>query len=806
MLSASALSFAVPSLRTSAAYAGSPSSVRFVSRTYTPFDPNEKAAYGMGAAEKFSYDPEHAYAYVATERGYISVIDYSAPVASVTSLGVSLGKGLTARDLRLCGESLYVVVGTIGKRTEPGALLAFSRVTRAAPASLAQVWEVGVGPGPDSLLPSPDCKTVAVSNQGKGQCTGGVVCQLIDPEGSVSLVDVATRSSKTVSLGNVAGSSDSALQAEGVHIPLPLNAMVYFDDFSNKKMDMVNFAEARRKYTPATMLEPEALAWAPDGSKLFAALQINSAILTVDVATATAERLTPLGLQDWGASGGTQGLDTVRDNACQLKHVPEFSTLRSPSAIEAFEIDGETYLMTASGGSDLEYGEVETAKKFKKLLVDVPGGRPEFHPNFQELTAPGGGADFSKITTAVRNFGGTSMRLSIGSTAVDYSNPQEPVWTRAVGSGSRSVSIYRASDLSLVWDSGSLLEQEGCKAFPWAHNGEQDDDYALMYGVAYSHASAGGKKDIAEKNTLSPPALDGDACHDRGDGKPGPCPLGKTVDERSWKDGPGIQQGLAVGVACGRMVAVAVTSANSLAFGFDVTDPTQPAFLFVHHLSPASKDKSPGVAFKEQTLGDIGVESVSILDKHQSPSGAAAVMFAGAHSGSLSLYELLLTNGSRCALPAPPPPTSPPTETPPPPPAPPPPRAHGNAPSPPQPPPPPPPPPQPIIARLAAPASTPAAALLRSGGPRAGASRAVPAASATDSAPPPPPPLWACASTSSSSSRRTRTSIASWAWALESEACNRSSVSMSVSPACSSSRSSSHNRAKADSAFGARDT
>mmetsp|Transcript_2668 Transcript_2668/g.8726 ORF Transcript_2668/g.8726 Transcript_2668/m.8726 type:complete len:256 (+) Transcript_2668:893-1660(+) len=164
-----------------------------------------------------------------------------------------------------------------------------------------------------------------------------------------------------------------------------------------------------------------------------------------------------LGPQDWGASGGTRGLDTVRDNACQLKHVPEFSTLRSPSAIEAFEIDGETYLMTASGGSDLEYGEVETAKKFKKLLVDVPGGRPEFHPNFQELTAPGGGADFSKITTAVRNFGGTSMRLSIGSTAVDYSNPQEPVWKRAVGSGSRSVSIYRASDLSLVWDSGEIV-------------------------------------------------------------------------------------------------------------------------------------------------------------------------------------------------------------------------------------------------------------------------------------------------------------------------------------------------------------
>mmetsp|Transcript_10573 Transcript_10573/g.33491 ORF Transcript_10573/g.33491 Transcript_10573/m.33491 type:complete len:139 (-) Transcript_10573:156-572(-) len=73
------------------------------------------------------------------------------------------------------------------------------------------------------------------------------------------------------------------------------------------------------------------------------------------------------------------------------------------------------------------------------------------------------------------------------------------------------------------------------------------------------------------------------------------------------------------------------------------------------------------------THAQVGVESVAILDKHQSPSGAAAVMFSGAHSGSLSLYELLLTNGTRCALPAPPPPPPSETKTPPPPPAPPPP-------------------------------------------------------------------------------------------------------------------------------------
>ena len=52
-----------------------------------------------------------------------------------------------------------------------------------------------------------------------------------------------THARTQVSLGHVAGSSDSALQAQGVHIPLPLKALEYFDEFSNKKKDMVNFAE-----------------------------------------------------------------------------------------------------------------------------------------------------------------------------------------------------------------------------------------------------------------------------------------------------------------------------------------------------------------------------------------------------------------------------------------------------------------------------------------------------------------------------------------------------------------------------------
>jgi hypothetical protein len=68
-----------------------------------------------------------------------------------------------------------------------------------------------------------------------------------------------------------------------------------------------------------------------------------------------------------------------------------------------------------------------------------------------------------------------SMRLTVGTESIDYSDPTAPIFKKLVAIGGRGLSIYKFTDegLEMVWDSGDEFEREGCAAFPWAHNALQ---------------------------------------------------------------------------------------------------------------------------------------------------------------------------------------------------------------------------------------------------------------------------------------------------------------------------------------------
>ena len=123
--------------------------------------------------------------------------------------------------------------------------------------------------------------------------------------------------------------------------------------------------------------------------------------------------------------------------------------------------------------------------------------------------------------------------------------------------------------------------------------------------------------------------------------------LGKTVDERSLKDGAG-PEAVVVGEACGRMLMVTATEKQGTAFVLDVTDPVHAKLLFTRHLSPASETKNPSVAYNDGTLGEVDPESITFLYAHDSPTGNAGVLFAGAWSGTLSFYEFTKADGTKC--------------------------------------------------------------------------------------------------------------------------------------------------------------
>ncbi|CAK9060932.1 unnamed protein product [Durusdinium trenchii] len=127
-------------------------------------------------------------------------------------------------------------------------------------------------------------------------------------------------------------------------------------------------------------------------------------------------------------------------------------------------------------------------------------------------------------------------------------------------------------------------------------------------------------------------------CSDGGDGRPGACPLGQTVDDRSEKDGAGTEA-IVAGQACGSLMAVTATEKSSTVFVYDISHIDSPSLLFVKHLSPASETKNPGVAYADRSLGEIDPEAMIFLDDAHSPSGKAGVMFGGAWSGTMSFWE-----------------------------------------------------------------------------------------------------------------------------------------------------------------------
>lgn len=125
---------------------------------------------------------------------------------------------------------------------------------------------------------------------------------------------------------------------------------------------------------------------------------------------------------------------------------------------------------------------------------------------------------------------------------------------------------------------------------------------------------------------------------DRGDGQPGACALGDTVDERSLKDGPGAET-IVVGEACGKMYMVTAGEKNSIGFLYEISEITSPKLVQVFHLSPASETKNPVLAYEDRTLGEIDPEAIIFLSESESPTGNAAIIFVGAFSSTTSFWE-----------------------------------------------------------------------------------------------------------------------------------------------------------------------
>lgn len=124
--------------------------------------------------------------------------------------------------------------------------------------------------------------------------------------------------------------------------------------------------------------EPEYIAVSGDSSLAYVTLQESNAVATVDIATGKVTALKSLGLKDHSKAGN--GLDASdKDGKINIRNWPVYGAYM-PDAVAAFEVGGQTYLITANEGDTRDYKGFSDEVRVGKLKLD-----PAAFPNAAEL-------------------------------------------------------------------------------------------------------------------------------------------------------------------------------------------------------------------------------------------------------------------------------------------------------------------------------------------------------------------------------------------------------------------------------------
>ncbi len=365
------------------------------------------AGGGPAAAEITAYDSASKRLFVVNGAlGSVDVLDLTQPAAPARVGTITVTGAANSVDVR---GGIVAVAVEAPTRTDNGRVN-FYRAT-----TLQEISTVTVGPVPDMLTFSPNGRYVVVANEGEPSST-----YAIDPEGSVSVIDVQTITAPTVRTAGFTSfnGQEATLRASGVRIYGP-NASASKD------------------------FEPEYVAISADSRTAWVTLQENNAIATVDLTSASVTGVRALGFKDHSRTGN--GLDVSdRDSptgtgSINIRTWPGLFGMYQPDAIAAYTVSGTTYLVTANEGDARDWppGLVEEARV----------GTLTLNPSIFTDAACGGpcrdNARLGRLTV--------TNQLGRNATTGQY----DALYVL----GGRSFSIWNAATGTQVWDSGDQLEQ-----------------------------------------------------------------------------------------------------------------------------------------------------------------------------------------------------------------------------------------------------------------------------------------------------------------------------------------------------------
>ena len=372
--------------------------------------------FNQSAAEIVAHDPGTQRLYVVNARDIrLDVLDIQDPTRP-TKVGQielsSYGKVVNSVAVK---NGLIAVAVEANVKTDPGVVVFLDRnaeVLRVVPA----------GSLPDMVTFSPDGRWLLVANEGEPNTYGNFGSETngpsVDPEGSVSIVDLANGvANATVRTATFTAFTRDSLPA-GVRIYGP-NASVAQD------------------------IEPEYIAISEDSSTAYVTLQENNAMATVDIGSATVTSIAALGTKDHSLL--VNALDASdQDGAINIRSWP-VKGMYLPDSIQAFTAKGETFLIMANEGDSREWPGFREDVRASTLTLD-----PIAFPDGAELKR-------------TNNLGRLTVSRMDGDTDGDGDFDELHAY------GARSFSIRTATG-ALVYDSGDELEQLTAAMFPTRFN------------------------------------------------------------------------------------------------------------------------------------------------------------------------------------------------------------------------------------------------------------------------------------------------------------------------------------------------
>ncbi|MNB83608.1 Endo-1,4-beta-xylanase A precursor [compost metagenome] len=389
---------------------------------------------------------------------------------------------------------------------------------------LLEMFEAGIQP--DMVKYTSDGRYILTADEAEPRTLAG------DPEGSITIIDTLTNAVRLVKFDN----------------PAVIDDLVHIRGAADPETKLITGKGA--KEDAVRDLEPEFIELSEDQKTAYISLQENNAIAAVDIASGKLLWVKGLGLKD--LSLPHNALDLQRDNLISLENVP-FYGVYMPDGISQYTVNGKTYLFTANEGDATEWDSKENAStigKMKGLLNSE--------------------SDAAKFLAGTTKYDSVEVMSDMGHDGIYLY-------------GGRSFSIWDASSMKQVYDSGSDFEQITAERLP-----------------AYFNAS--------NSNT--------------------------TMDSRSTKKGPEPEYVKTGKVGNKALAFIGLERIGGL-MTYDVTNPEQPEF--VNYIN--TREFTP----KNNIETDTGPEGIEFIAADDSPTGLPLVLVANEVGGTVAIYQLNVT-------------------------------------------------------------------------------------------------------------------------------------------------------------------